>query len=415
VLALIDCNSFYASCEQVFRPDLRGKPIVVLSNNDGCIVARNREVKALGIPGLEPYFKIKPLLKKHNVHVFSSNYELYADLSNRVMDVASSFSPNVEIYSIDELFLSLDGMNCDLNQYAKKIRKTIWRHVRVPVSIGIAPTKTLSKVANHAAKKHLKLNGVCILDNSKKWKSMLKKIPVSDVWGVGNRLTERLAEYGIITASDLAQQSPGSIRNSFNINLERTVRELNGEACMPIDEVIEPRKQIFSTRTFGHRIYSLNELRQSISTYATRACEKLRNQQSLVNVAIVFIQTSRFDDLKYLRSKTVHMPYATNDTGLIVSELNKHVKDIFIKGLPYYKAGVGLIDLVDQYNQQMTLFTDYQPNKRSRLMEVVDKINAKKYGSIQLASNGFNQDWKMRRLKRSPSYTTKWSEIPTTK
>ena len=415
MLALIDCNSFYASCEQVFRPDLRGKPVVVLSNNDGCIVARNKEVKALGIPGLQPYFKMAPLLKQHKVHVFSSNYELYADLSSRVMNVASSFSPDVEIYSIDELFLSLDGMECDLNQYAKKIRKTIWRHVRVPVSVGIAPTKTLSKIANHAAKKYLGLKGVCILDNPKKWKSILKKIPVSDVWGVGRRLTERLTEFGVITASDLAQQSPESIRRFFNINLERTVRELNGEACMPIEGETEPRKQIFSTRTFGHRIYDLSELQQSISTYATRACEKLRKQQSLVKTATVFIQTSRFDELKYLRSTIVHMPHATNDTALVVRELKKSVKDLFIKSLPYYKAGVGLIDLTDQDNQQMTLFDNQQPKKRSRLMEVVDQINAKNCGSIHLASNGINQDWKMRRLKKSPSYTTKWSEIPTTK
>jgi DNA polymerase V len=415
MLALVDCNSFYASCEQVFRPDLRGKPIVVLSNNDGCIVARNREVKVLGIPGLEPYFKLEPLLKKHNVHVFSSNYELYADLSSRVMDVASSFSPDIEIYSIDELFLSLDGMKCDLNQYAKKIRKTIWRHVRVPVSVGVAPTKTLSKIANHTAKKYLGLKGVCILDNPKKWKSILKKIPISDVWGVGRRLTERLIECGVITASDLAQQSPESMRKLFNINIERTVRELNGEVCIPIEEESEPRKQIFSTRTFGHRIYDLSELQQSISTYTTRACEKLRKQESLVNVATVFIQTSRFDDLKYLRSKIVRMPYATNDTGLIVNQLNSKVKDLFIKGLPYYKAGVGFIDLSNQYNQQMSLFDNHQPSRRTRLMEVVDSINSKKYGSIQLASNGINQDWKMRRLKRSPSYTTKWSEIPTTK
>ena len=412
MLALVDCNSFYASCEQVFRPDLRGKPVVVLSNNDGCIVARNKEVKALGIPGLQPYFKLAPLLKQHKVHVFSSNYELYADLSSRVMDVASLFSPNVEIYSIDELFLSLDGMGWDLNQYAQKIKQTIWRNVRIPVSVGIAPTKTLSKVANHAAKKYVELNGVCVLDSPSKWQRALRKIPVSDVWGVGRRLTEKLSEHGIITANDLAQQPPRSIGRIFNVNLERTIRELNGEPCILIDEERKSKQQIFSTKTFGHRIYDLSELQQSVSTYATRACEKLRKQQSLVKTATVFIQTSRFDELKYLRSTIVHMPHATNDTALVVRELKKSVKDLFIKSLPYYKAGVGLIDLTDQDNQQMTLFDNQQPKKRSRLMEVVDQINAKNCGSIHLASNGINQDWKMRRLKKSPSYTTKWSELP---
>jgi len=415
MFALVDCNSFYASCEQVFRPDLRGKPVVVLSNNDGCIIARNKEAKALGVIALQPYFKAAPLLKQHSVNIFSSNYELYADLSNRIMEVASSFSPNVEIYSIDELFLSLDGMHYNFNEYAQKIKKTIWRNVRVPVSVGIAPTKTLSKVANHAAKKHLELNGVCVLDTPNKWQAALKTISVNEVWGVGSRLTERLAEHGVVTAYDLAQKPPESIRKIFSINLERIIRELNGESCMFLDEQREPKQQIFSTRTFGHRIYELSELQQSVSTYATRACEKLRKQESLVKIATVFIQTSRFDEIKYLRSTVVPMPYPTNDTALVVKEVLKSVRELFIQGLPYYKAGVGLVDLVDQKNQQMTLFNHQQPKSRGRLMEVIDQINTIKPKAIQLASNGVSQKWSMKRLKKSPSYTTKWSELPVIK
>ena len=266
MLALVDCNAFYASCEQVFRPDLRGRPVVVLSNNDGCIVARNRQAKSLNIPDLQPYFKVAELLRRHKVAVFSSNYELYGDLSERVMATLGLFSPDIEVYSIDEAFLSLEGFTCDLVDYGREMRVKVWRDVRIPVSVGIAETKTLAKSANHVAQKMPEHRGVFSITQAQQRSRILSQFPVAEVWGVGRKLSRRLNDQGIITARDLARQSPRLMRNQYSINMERTIRELNGEACMGLDEQPSPKQQIFSTRSFGQRIYELPQLLEAVST-----------------------------------------------------------------------------------------------------------------------------------------------------
>lgn len=412
MLALVDCNAFYASCEQVFRPDLRGRPVVVLSNNDGCIVAANRQAKALKFPPFSPYFKIEGLLRQHKVAVFSSNYELYGDLSERVMATLGEFSPDLEVYSIDEAFLSLEGFTCDLVDYGRQMRRKVWRETRIPVSVGIAATKTLAKIANHVAKKQPAYQGVFFIDQASQCSQVLRQFPVADVWGVGRRLSQRLNDQGICTAWDLARQPPRLMRRRYNINMERAVRELNGETCIGLAEQPSPKRQIFSTRSFGQRIYELPQLLEAVSSYASTAMEKLRAQQSLVSTALVFIQTSRFDTINYSRTAVVQLPYPTNDTRLLVQELRQAVTTIFKPGLPYSKAGVGLIELTSSQHQQLDLLGQIQPLNSQRLMQAVDSINEKIPHSVFLASNGIKAAWTMKRQQRSPAYTTQWQQLP---
>lgn len=412
MFALVDCNAFYASCEQVFRPDLRGRPVVVLSNNDGCIVAANRQAKALNIPAFSPYFKVKDMLRYHQVNVFSSNYELYGDLSRRVMDTLRAFSPEMEIYSIDEAFLELEAVSTDLVDYGRQIRRRVWRDVRIPVSVGIAPSKTLAKIASHLAKQHRHLEG-CAAIYSKRDRAMaLKQLPVAGVWGIGRRLSGRLNDLGIETAWKLSQQQPQMMRRQFGVTMERTILELNGESCFRMDEQPPPRQQIFNTRSFGERIYALSELQEAVSSFATKAMEKLRGQNSLVSTALVFIQTSRFDDNHCSRSQTVQLAHPTNDTRHLVQRLRTAVADMFSPGLPYSKAGVGLIEIISAEHQQLSLINDQQSAKSQQLMDAVDAINQKIPQGIFLASNGANQAWAMQRKLLSPAYTTRWQDLP---
>jgi len=415
VFALVDCNSFYASCEQVFRPDLRGRPVVVLSNNDGCIVAANRQAKALNIPSFSPYFKVKGILSHHRVAVFSSNYELYGDLSQRVMDTLREFSPEMEIYSIDEAFIELEGMSGDLVDYGRQMRRRVWRDVRIPVSVGIAPTKTLAKIANHLAKKHRHLRGCAAIYNDSDRALALKQFPVDGVWGIGRRLSARLNALGVKTAWNLSQQQPRLLRKQFGVTMERTIRELNGEPCFKLDEQPPPKQQIFSTKSFGERIYELSELQEAVSCFASVAMEKLRGQSSLVSTALVFIQTSRFDENHYSRSQTVKLSHPTNDTRHLVQRLRTAVADIFKAGLPYSKAGVGLIEIISAEHQQLSLLNDQQSFKSQTLMDAVDAINQKMPQGIFLASNGTKQAWAMQRQRLSPAYTTRWEDLPVVK
>lgn len=415
MLALVDCNSFYASCETVFRPDLRGRPIVVLSNNDGCIVARNRQAKALGIPGFGAYFKIAEQLQQHGVAVFSSNYELYGDLSQRVMSCLRTFAPEVEIYSIDEAFLSLEGFTGDLVAYGRAMRRTVWRHVRIPVSVGIAPTKTLAKVANHLAKGSPEYDGVCMLASAQQQQAALRRFPLGEVWGIGRRLETQLKELGLVSAWDLAHQPTGLLRKRFGVTMERTVRELRGVPCIELDQQPSPKQQIYSTRSFGARVYELAELQQAVSSYATRAMEKLRQQDSLTSAVQVFIQTSRYDQIHYTRSTCVALPYPTNDTRLVVQQLQRVLPGLFKPGLPYYKAGVGLLELSSAAHQQLDLLTEQQPPADHRLMETLDRINRRRPQSLFLARSGTHNNWAMKRLQKSPSYTTDWRQLPKVK
>ena len=410
--ALVDCNSFFASCEQVFRPDLRGLPLVVLSNNDGCIVARSKEAKALGIPDLEPYFKQKALLEKNGVHVFSSNYELYGDLSSRVMTTLEGFSPDIEIYSIDEAFLSLKGLGVDLPEYGHLIKNTVYKHTGMPVGVGIAATKTLAKLASHIAKKSAKCDYVCAIVDVAAWSAVFRKIPVNKIWGIGRRLTKQLADNRIYSVYDLMKQDARQMRRRYSVNVARTIDELNGIECYGLEQAPEPKKQIFSTRSFGQKIMDCTELEQSVSQYATRACVKLRQQKHLVKTVSVFASSGHFVEQPYSRSMVIKLPIATNDTRQIITLARHAIRNgIFRKGVRFARAGVGLIELQPERPEQLDAFSSEQPLRSKQLMGVMDSIN-KRHCPIVFASQGLQQNWKMNRNLKSPAYTTRWEDLP---
>ncbi len=414
MFALVDCNSCYASCEQIFRPDLRGKPVVVLSNNDGCIIARSKEAKQLGIPDLQAFFKLKALLRYHRVAVFSANFTLYGDISHRVMTTLRRYAAEVEVYSIDEMFLQLEGVQENLLSYGADIKAAVWREVRMPVSVGMAPTKTLAKMANHAAKKIQSLQGVCLLDAPEKWQWVQQRLPVTKIWGVGSRTGKRLNAMGIMSALDLAQANPKHIRRHFNINLERTVTELNGVVAIALEQQPPAKQQIYCTRSFGHKPSDLYTLQTSISAYAARAAEKLREQDSVVRLLQVFISCSRFEDDPYHGHQLVTLPYPTDDTRVISQAARQAVKQLFRPGRVYARAGVGLLDLSMKHCQQRDFFIGENPRPSSgQLMATLDRIN-KRYGhgSAYLAAEGQKQRWRMRQEYLSPAYTTRWGDLP---
>lgn len=412
IYSLVDCNSFYASCEQIFRPDLRNKPVVVLSNNDGCIVARSKEAKALNIPDLQAYFKIKPLLQQYNVHVFSSNYELYGDVSHRIVEVLHTFAPSLEVYSIDECFLSLHGMPLDFYQYGLNIKQAVWKQIKMPVSVGTANTKTLAKLANHIAKKSRRLNGSCVIENPDDWLKVFRKLPVQCIWGVGAKIAIKLAQLHIHSVQDLKQANPQQLGKDFNINLARTIHELNNLPCLTLASQQPPKKQIYSSRSFGKKVYSLQELQQAISQYATTATEKLRKQHSLVKTLHISIETSRFDNNAYRKSQTVQLPYPTNDTRLVIRAAQKAVAQLYKQGLPYAKASMGLIELIDEKNIQQSLFEHQQTQTAKKLMQTIDNINARNLSPLTFASSGIDPLWKMQRQLKSPAYTTRFKDFP---
>lgn len=412
MFALVDCNACYASCEQIFRPDLRGKPIVVLSNNDGCIVTRNKEAKALQIPDLEPYFKIKSILEQNHVHVFSSNYELYGDTSSRIMALLETFGAAIEVYSIDEAFLDLSGFS-DAIEHGHKIKQACWKQQRMPVCVGIAKTKTLAKLANHIAKKSNRLNGVCFLDDLEAWEAVFKKLPVSKVWGVGSRITRRLSFLDVHTVQDLRRQSLKQIRKEFGVTLERTVAELNGERCFDLETQPEPKKEIFCSRSFSHKITTERELIESVANYATRAAEKLRRQNGLTQRIYVMAQTSRFKTPYYGNSLSTGLLYPTNDSRHIAKVATDLCRKIYKPGFGFARAGVGLLDLTHETNHQGDLFTPGQSDSSKSMMKVMDSIN-RRYGkgNVFLASQGIKQHWAMSRQMKSPGYTTRLSDLP---
>ncbi len=413
MFALVDCNSCYASCHQIFRPDLRGRPIVVLSNNDGCVVARSKEAKALGVPDLDAFFKIEKQLKAQNITIFSSNYTLYGDISHRVMETLKRFSPEIEVYSIDEMFLSFEGFQVDLKAYGAEIKQTLWKEVRMPVCVGIAPTKTLAKLANHAAKKIDQVNGVCLLDEPKKWQWVLRRIPVTKVWGIGSKLGKRLNAMKIYSAYELATADPKQLRQQFSINVERTITELNGVSAIPLEEQPEPKQQIYCTRSFGEKVASLPPLLEAVSGYASRAAEKLRAQQHFASAIQVFINTSPYEQNYYANSKTVQLPYPTDDTRILVNHARKAVMQIYKSDKRYLKAGVGLFGLTSKENLQGDLFHTGQSIQAEKLMYTIDCIN-KRYGqgSSYIGAQGSSKRWRMRQHYLSPAYTTRWSDLP---
>ncbi len=412
MMALVDCNSCYASCEQVFRPDLRDKPVIVLSNNDGCIIARSKQAKALGVPDLQPFFKIEKQLKRHQVRVFSANFRLYGDISNQVMATLREFSPHVEQYSIDEMFLDLKGMKQDMEAYGREIRKTIWQQVRMPVGVGIAPSKTLTKLANHAAK-NIKTSNVAVLDTPLKWQWLEKRLPIGKVWGIGKRLSLRLNALGIHNAYQLAQADPRFIRKQTNINVERTIRELNGEPCIGLDEEPAPKKEIFVTRSFGSKTSSEEELQRHISRYAAAAAEKLRSQNSFCSSIYLFAHTSEFKPDFYSNSVVLRLPYPSSDSALIIHHARQGMQQLYQPGSVFMKCGIGLLDIRDRSFYQYDLFTPGQKQTTDKLMQVVDSIN-QRYGrdSLTFGAEGLTGKWTMRQSRLSPAYTSSWKDIP---
>jgi len=411
LFALVDCNTFYASCEKIFRPDLDGQPVLVLSNNDGCIISRDRIAKTLNIPELVPFFQVKALVEKLGCQVFSSNYELYGDISARVMALLEPYASAVEVYSIDEAFLQVCAT--DYQAHGMEIKNMLWRDVRMPVCVGMAPTKTLAKLANRAAKKMPRLNGVCVLDTPQKWEWLLARISTQDIWGVGSRLSARLKSLNIHNALQLARAERKWLRKKFSVVLERTIQELNGVPCLDLELEPAPRKEIVCTRSFSYKITELDELLQAIASYASRACEKLRMQQGLTQNIWVYLES--FDkQVGYFNRQSVRaLPHLTNDTRQIVEVGQRAISELYRPGLRYKKCGIGLLDVRAQTYEQADLFNPQQSEKSRTLMAVMDNIN-QRYGkqTVQLAGAGLQPKWAMRREYMSPRYTTRWSDIP---
>ncbi|MET1310113.1 translesion error-prone DNA polymerase V subunit UmuC [Vibrio parahaemolyticus] len=416
----MDCNNFYASCEKLFRPDLKDTPVVVLSNNDGCVVARSREAKLLGIKMGVPVFQIKAEMQRHGILAFSSNYALYADLSSRVMRTLEEMAPRVEVYSIDEAFLDLTGIESAISlvEFGQQVRERIGHWIGITVCVGIAPTKTLAKLANHAAKKYPATQGVVDLTNPDRQRRLLALVPVDDVWGVGRRLSKRLNALGITTALDLANASPRAIRDQFSVVLERTVRELNGESCIELEEIPPTKKQIVCSRSFGAKVTHFEFLREAICEYATRATEKLRKEQQQAKVMTVFIRTSPFKDNEpqYSNSASGELLIPSCDTRDFIELANHLLKRIWKDGFRYAKAGVMLSDFYDSGMFQPGLFDDVSTRSNSQqLMSVLDTINQSGAGKVFFAGQGTKKDWSMKREHLSPAYTTHWDQLPRVK
>lgn len=413
MFALIDCNNFYASCERLFRPDLYNKPLVVLSNNDGCVIARSNEAKMVGIKMGEPYFKIKSLCTQYKVAVFSSNYALYHDMSQRVMSIIEEAWPQVEIYSIDEAFIDLYSMPSTQHLlFCQDLQKYILKATGIPTSIGIGPTKTLAKIANHLCKKELKIP-VFNINNQQHW---LKRVAVGEVWGVGRKWQRKLVERGIHNAYDLANADPQHIKKNYNVVLMRTALELQGIICAQLQPP-EPRQSILSSRSFGEMQTELAPLTQAISSHCTRVAEKLRKQKQLAYHLAVFVRSNRFrqDLAQYTNSMEVHLIQPTDDSSVLIHHAKQALGKIYKPGFHYKKVGVYLGELIPKGSQQLDLFN--QPSeeyltKREQLMEVFDAIN-QKYGrhTIKIAAEGYNKSWSMRMELKSPAYTTSWKEL----
>ncbi|MCG8710013.1 translesion error-prone DNA polymerase V subunit UmuC [Brenneria sp. 4F2] len=417
MFALVDVNSFYASCETVFRPDLRGRPVVVLSNNDGCVIARSAEAKQLGIKMAMPFFQIRDIVRRYRVAVFSSNYALYADMSSRVMGILEEMAPSVEMYSIDEAFLDLTGAGngVDLTQLGRDIRLRVCREAHLAVGIGIAQTKTLAKLANFAAKRWPKTGGVVDLSHIEHRQKLLSLAPVEEVWGVGRRLSRSLRSAGIDTALKLSQCSPLYIRKAFSVVLERTVRELRGIPCLEIEALAPKKQQIISSRSFSSRITQYDDMRQAVCLYAERAAEKLRQEEQYCKQVTVFIRTSPHsgNEAFYSNQAMGLLPIPTNDTRDIVRLAAESLNRIWRPNHRYMKAGVMLTDFYGQGVAQLNLFDAYQPRPHSEaLMSAIDKINHSGKGKVWFAGQGTRQTWAMKREMLSPAYTTKLADIP---
>jgi DNA polymerase V len=418
LLALVDCNNFYVSCERVFRPDLIGKPVAVLSNNDGCIVARSAEVKALkSIKMGVPVYQVQNLIKRHRIHLFSSNYTLYADMSARVMSILEEFTPSLEVYSIDEAFLDLTGVcHQDPIAYGRQIKKTVFRSTGIPVCVGMGPTKTLAKLANYAAKRWKQTGGVLDVSDPLRREKLMRIVPVGEAWGIGSRIAARLNQLGIITVLDLANQPVDRIREQFNVVVARTVMELNGIPCLDLEAIAPDKQQIVCSRSFSRRLTEYRELCEALAEFCSRAAEKLRYQNSVAGHISVFIRTNPFNpnEPQYQRAAGITLPFATQDTRLIVSTANRLLKELFREGYRYQKCGVQLSRIQPaSIPDQMDLFDSeaFAQTESGKLMQAVDRINRRFPKGIAVAATGFDKTWKAKAEWVSKRYTTNWREL----
>ncbi len=416
-VGIIDCNSFYASCEKIFRPELATKPVVVLSNNDGIVIALSQEAKDVGIKRGSPLFQIKNIIKRYNVQVFSSNYSLYGDISQRVFSLVDSIVPDMEIYSIDEAFINFTDVNLDLGAFCRNLRMKIDKGVGIPTSIGIAKTKTLAKIANKIAKKDFSLRGVCDISKMDDISSVLKRVPVGDIWGVGWKHSERLRKSGIETAYDFTQANEKWVKKNMTVQGLRTLYELQGKPCIDISQAEPPKQSILSSRSFGRVIRSKEEILEAVATYVTRAADKMRMQSSAANLLYVFLRTSPFSQTRqYHNGVQIPLPVPTSATSELLAYATAGVEQIYREGFDYQKAGILLSGLVPCNLDQFSLFDPEDRQKLKKVTLAVDEIN-KKMGrnTVFYAAAGVKKPWEMRREFESPHYTTRWKDLPDVK
>lgn len=414
--AHIDCNNFFASCERLFRPELEGKPVAVLSNNDGCIISRSAEVKTLAVPMGIPLFKIQPIVKTHDITLFSANFELYGDISERIVSVLQELTPLIEVYSIDECFLDLSELNiADLSTWAKNVQEQIRKEVGIPVSIGIGPTKTLAKVATSYAKKH---DGITVIENEDMRRHVLEGLPVEDVWGIGWRTAPKLRERGVTNAWQLVSASDGWLKQHFNIAGMRMVSELRGVSCLQFGDKREKRQSIMVSRAFGHKVREFHQLESAAASFATRAAAKLRAQQSVCSKIVVYLTTSKHDEQVRSVSRSIRLSEATADTGRIISTALKLLEELYDPEFAYQKVMIILLDIVDREAWQLSLTNPVNSrDERERLMAGVDALNNRYgLGTVWHAAEDKNRaKWQSKHALRSPRYTTSWAELPRVK
>jgi len=409
--ALVDGNNFYVSCERVFNPSLEGKPVVVLSNNDGCIISRSNEAKALGLKMAEPVFKRKDVIEKNKVEVFSSNYTLYGDMSNRMMSTLQTFTPDIEVYSIDEAFLNLAGMHIDLVEYGNKIRNTVYKNIGIPVGVGIACTKTLAKIANKISKKH---SGVFVIDSDRVRDWALRNTPIEDVWGIGRQYTKMLMKNGINTAFDFSQLDANWVRGKMTVVGQRTRDELLGKPCITLDTMVRAKKNIATTRAFGKKLSDINIIAEAVATHAVRCAEKLRRQRSVASYLTIFIHTDPFSQSeRYIyNSLTITLPMPSNTNQELAKAALEGLKRIYCPKLLYKKTGVIVSGISSDTFVQGNLFEVGSNEKYKSISKLADELNSR-YGrdKLKLAVQGNHKDWKLKQEKLSPRYTTQWDEI----
>ncbi len=420
IFAIVDCNNFYASCERLFNPKLNGKPVIVLSNNDGCVIARSNEAKKLGIKMGQPFFELKNLINSGMVFVYSSNFTLYADLSMRVMGILNEFTPDIELYSIDEAFLNFTNLKINnLTEYCRKIREKVFQSTGIPISIGIASTKTLAKALNKIVKKTPEFNGVLNEFEINNIDDYLKKVDVEDIWGVGRQYTKFLRMNGIYTAKDFKYFNRYVVRKKMTVQGERTYLELHGISCIPIDNAPEPKKIIASTRSFGIPVTKIADLIEAISLYVSIASEKLREQNSLAKLVTIFIHTSLFNqkDPQYYNSITLELDPPSSYLPTLTKAALHGLKTIFKDGYKFKRAGVMLSGIEPQSHKQLHLFTspileEAIDKRETKIMNVFDKINLK-WGSntIKMGSQGMRKNWMMKQERKSQRFTTSWQEL----